>query len=116
MGLELRDEFVEITSGKDWVNVKTLDWHNGDSMKNDLKSMDAHCQYKFLAHMEGNSFSARLKYLQNCRSIIVAHKLEWMEFFHPLKKDGPEQNYVEVVRNFNKLRGKKWSYSRRRAK
>jgi hypothetical protein len=107
MGLELRNKLVEISSGKDWADVKSLDWHNEDSMKNDLKSMDEHCQYKFLAHTEGNSYSARLKYLRNCRSVIVAHKLEWMEFFHPLmKKDGPEQNYVEVDRNFNNLEKK----------
>ncbi|PQE33648.1 hypothetical protein CJF32_00008657 [Rutstroemia sp. NJR-2017a WRK4] len=107
MGLELRSKLVEITSGKDWADVKSLDWHNEDSMKNDLKSMDEHCQYKFLAHTEGNSYSARLKYLRNCRSVIVAHKLEWMEFFHPMmKKDGPEQNYVEVDRNFNNLEKK----------
>ncbi|QSZ37094.1 hypothetical protein DSL72_009186 [Monilinia vaccinii-corymbosi] len=101
MNLEVRKKFVEVTEGKRWADVKTLDWHDEGSMKHDLKSMDEHCQYKFLAHTEGNSYSARLKYLRNCRSVIVAHEMEWMEFFHPLmKKDGPEQNYVEVDRAF----------------
>ncbi|ATZ52635.1 hypothetical protein BCIN_08g02930 [Botrytis cinerea B05.10] len=107
MNLEVRKKFVNVTEGKAWADVKTLDWHNEGSMKNDLKSMDEHCQYKFLAHTEGNSYSARLKYLRNCRSVIVAHKLEWMEFFHPLmKKDGPEQNYIEVDREFEGLENK----------
>ncbi|KAG4030997.1 hypothetical protein MFRU_010g01230 [Monilinia fructicola] len=107
MNLEVRKKFVEVTKGKTWADVKTLDWHNEGSMRNDLKSMDEHCQYKFLAHTEGNSYSARLKYLRNYRSVIVAHKLEWMEFFHPLmKKDGSEQNYIEVDRQFEGLEKK----------
>ncbi|KAF7899719.1 hypothetical protein EAF00_004055 [Botryotinia globosa] len=107
MNLEVRKKFVNVTEGKAWADVKTLDWHDEGSMKNDLKSMDEHCQYKFLAHTEGNSYSARLKYLRNCRSVIVAHELEWMEFFHPLmKKDGPEQNYIEVDREFEGLEKK----------
>ncbi|KAI9649282.1 hypothetical protein NHQ30_001853 [Ciborinia camelliae] len=102
--LEIRRKFLRAVRGKAWADVKTLDWHDKASMKNDLKSMDEHCQYKFLAHTEGNSYSARLKYLRNCRSVIVAHKLEWMEFFHPfMKKDGPEQNYIEVDREFKGL-------------
>ncbi|KAJ8069064.1 hypothetical protein OCU04_002735 [Sclerotinia nivalis] len=107
MNLEVRKKFVEVTQGKEWADVKTLDWHDEGSMKNNLKSMDEHCQYKFLAHTEGNSYSARLKYLRNCRSVIVAHQLEWMEFFHPLmRKDGPEQNYIEVDREFKGLEEK----------
>lgn len=104
MGLEVREKFVEVTKGKEWADVKTLDWHDEKSMREDLKSMDEHCQYKYLAHTEGNSYSARLKYLRNCRSVVVAHEMEWVEWFHPLmRKEGPKQNYVQVERGFEDL-------------
>lgn len=104
MGLELRDKFVEVTQNKKWADVKALDWHDKESMTSDLKSMDEHCQYKFLAHTEGNSYSGRLKYLQNCRSVIVAHTMDWIQHHHPLmESSGAEQNYVEVERSFGNL-------------
>lgn len=104
MGLEVRESFVKMTKDKEWADVVSLDWHNKESMTKDLKSMDQHCEYKFLAHTEGNSYSGRLKYLQNCRSVVVAHKLEWIQHHHPLMKaKGPEQNFVEVNRDFGNL-------------
>ena len=105
MGLKLREQLVKTAKGKDWSDVKALDWHDEASTSNDLKSMAEHCQYKYLAHTEGNSYSGRLKYLQNCRSVIVAHPLEWHQHFSPLldPKLGPDQNYVEVKKDFSDL-------------
>ncbi|KAI1609289.1 glycosyl transferase family 90-domain-containing protein [Exophiala viscosa] len=104
MGLELRENFVAATADQPWADVKALTWRDNDSMVNDLKSMPEHCQYKFLAHTEGNSYSGRLKYLQNCKSVIVAHKMDWIQHHHHLmRSSGPEQNYVEVKRSFEDL-------------
>ena len=104
MGLSLRERLLDTTKGKPWADVKALDWHNKDSMANDLKSMPEHCQYKYLMQTEGNSYSGRLKYLQNCRSVIVSHPLDWIEHHHPLmRSSGPEQNFVEVERSFSNL-------------
>ncbi|EDO00819.1 hypothetical protein SS1G_03293 [Sclerotinia sclerotiorum 1980 UF-70] len=44
MNLEVRKKFIEMTQGKEWADVKSLDWHDEGSMKNDLKSMDEHLQ------------------------------------------------------------------------
>merc|ERR1711939_797917 len=53
---------------------------------------------------EGNSYSGRLKYLQNCRSVIVSHPLDWIEHHHHLmRSSGPDQNFVEVERSFENL-------------
>jgi hypothetical protein len=66
--------------------------------------MPEHCEYKYLMQTEGNSYSGRLKYLQNCRSVIVSHPLDWIEHHHPLmQSSGPGQNFVEVQRSFENL-------------
>ena len=107
MQLPLREDFINKTRGKSWADVKAIEWHNDESMSTDLKSMDEHCQYKFLAHTEGNSYSGRLKYLQNCRSVVVAHSMDWIQHQYPLMvKSGPRQNYVEVKRDFSDLEDK----------
>ena len=106
MGLPLREELVRATADQPWADVQALDWHDKGSMGKDLKSMAEHCQYRYLAHTEGNSYSGRLKYLQNCRSVIVAHPLEWVQHFSPLlsaREGGAGQNYVEVRRDFADL-------------
>ena len=73
-------------------------------MHTSLKSMDEHCQHKYLAHIEGNSYSGRLKYLQNCRSVIVAHQMNWEQHYtHLTISSGPSQNYVQVDRDFRNL-------------
>lgn len=104
MGLELREKFLKVTADQPWADVKALTWKDQDSMTNDLKSMPEHCQYKYLAHTEGNSYSGRLKYLQSCKSVVVAHKMDWIQHHHPLmQSNGPEQNYIEVERNYDDL-------------
>jgi hypothetical protein len=52
----------------------------------------------------GRSYSASLKYRQACNSVIVAHKLQFIQHHHYLLiSDGPNQNYVEVERDFSDL-------------
>lgn len=107
MGLELREKFLQVTTDVPWADVRALAWRNNESMTNDLKSMPEHCQYKYLAHTEGNSYSGRLKYLQNCKSVVVAHKMEWIQHHHPLmQSSGPRQNFVEVERSYDDLEEK----------
>lgn len=74
--------------------VSELDWIDKDAMKAALLTPEEvsptasradrgvaadsillrhlqHCQYKFLGHVEGWAYSGRLKYLQQCRSVVV---------------------------------------------
>ncbi len=45
-----------------------------------------------------------MKLLQNCRSVVVSHKLNWTEpWHHLLEASGPTQNYILVDRNFSNL-------------
>lgn len=101
---DIRGKFVEVTEGKKWADVKALDWGNKEDIKSNLLPLEDHCKYMFVAHTEGRSFSGRGKYLLNCRSVLVAHRLEWKEAHHgALESSGPEQNYVVVERDFSDL-------------
>lgn len=107
LGLQIREKLVEVTKEKEWADVRTLDWSQKESMERDKLSMDEHCKYKYVMHTEGTSNSGRLKYLQNCRSVIIAHKLAWVQHHHSLMvPSGPEQNFVEVERDFTDLEKK----------
>jgi len=102
--LEVRKQLLEVTHRQSWADVKAIDWKDQKSMKKDLMSMSDHCQYKYLAHAEGDTYSGRLKYLQSCKSVIIAHQMDWIQHHHPLMRStGPDQNYVEVRRDFGDL-------------
>lgn len=107
LGLQIRRKLLEVTKDKPWADVRILDWGQKESMARDKLSMDEHCKYKYVIHTEGTSNSGRLKYLQNCRSVVVAHKLAWVQHHHSLMvSSGPEQNFVEVERDLVDLEAK----------
>jgi hypothetical protein len=55
----------------------------------------------------GRAWSGRLKFVQNCNSVIVAHKLEWIQHYqHLLVSEDEAQNFVQVKRDFSDLPGK----------
>ncbi|PKY03806.1 endoplasmic reticulum-resident kdel protein [Aspergillus campestris IBT 28561] len=100
---KLRRALMDATRGKSWGDVKQVDWTDGTN----IMRMEDHCQYMFIAHVEGRSYSASLKYRQACNSVIVAHKLQYIQHHHYLLvPDGPHQNYIEVERDFNDLSAK----------
>ncbi|KAI5840549.1 DUF821 domain-containing protein [Morchella snyderi] len=100
----IRQNLVDAAAGKPWADIKYLDWADKPALQRDLLSMPEHCNYKFVAHTEGASYSGRLKYLQNCRSVVIAHRLQWIQHHHPLLvASGPEQNFVEVDDEFRGL-------------
>ena len=52
----------------------------------------------------GRSYSASLKYRQACMSVVIAHKLQFIQHHHYLLvSSGPDQNFVEVERDFSDL-------------
>ena len=105
MDLEVRENLLEVTATKDWADVRILSWEDeAENKSQNVLSMAEHCQYKFVAHTEGVSYSARLQNLQNCDSVVVAHKLKWIQHHHHLMvSSGPEQNFVEVALDFSDL-------------
>lgn len=101
---ELRSKFLKSSLGHSWASVRVIDWDDENDLRFNLLPMEEHCRYMFLAHTEGRSFSGRGKYLLNCRSVVISHKLLWHEVHHAaLIPSGPDANFIEVQRDFSDL-------------
>lgn len=62
-------------------------------------TMEDHCRWKFHGFPEGNTYSGRLRYLQNCRVVIVTHPPRWIQHWTHLynaDQNSPDQNIVYV--------------------
>lgn len=108
---KVREAMYRVTRGKEWADVEEIKWKNRTEVSPgsvaSAVSMVDHCDYQYLMHTEGRSYSGRGKYLLNCGSVVVMHKSEWIEPHQDLYiKSGPEQNIVEVERNFSDLEEK----------
>ncbi|GAA5922293.1 uncharacterized protein JCM15063_003249 [Sporobolomyces koalae] len=104
---DIRRELAEISSKFKWGAVEDLNWGNRDEVYKKLLTPEEHCQYKFLAHAEGVAYSGRLKYLMQCRSVIIAHEMMYTQHFHPLINDNSSSPYQNLVtspgHNFDEL-------------
>ncbi|GAA5993968.1 hypothetical protein JCM5350_003507 [Sporobolomyces pararoseus] len=104
---DIRKELAEVSKPHKWGEISDLDWGNREQVDKKLLTPEEHCQYKFLAHAEGVAYSGRLKYLMQCRSVIVAHQMQYTQHFHPLINDNstsPDQNLVTSPgHNFDEL-------------
>ena len=101
-----RRALVRAAAGEPWGDARPVNWDpKGDQAH--VLTMADHCKYKYVAHTEGVSYSGRLKYLQNCRSVVVAHALKWRTHaMHLMRASGPEQNFVEVRPDYADLEEK----------
>lgn len=91
----LRQRLQEVSAGRKWSDIQDMNW--GDNAAQNRKTIDGHCEYKYLAHVEGGSYSGRLKFIQMCRSVIVTHELKYIQHFHHLMNSNassPDQNTV----------------------
>ena len=100
----IRTALVDVTKDKPWSDVDDIRWGG----KAGAIDMEKHCQWQFLAHTEGNSWSGRLRNLVNCNSAIIIHNpLQWVAHFYSiLKSEGPEQNYIAVKNDWSDLEEK----------
>ncbi|KAH9863330.1 hypothetical protein IAQ61_009607 [Plenodomus lingam] len=100
---KLRRALLDAAKGKPWSDVGQLKWTDPNFKEQFLGPVDQ-CNYMFIAHAEGRSYSGSLKYRQLCRSVIVSHKLQWIQHYHYLfRSNGSNQNFVEVERDFSDL-------------
>ena len=101
---KLRRALLDAARGKPWSDVRSIQWKSEASMRDDFITAVDQCDYMFLAHTEGRSYSAALKYRQACRSVVVVHKMQWIQHHHYLMvANGTQQNFVEVERDFSNL-------------
>lgn len=103
---ELRQHLVDQAADQAWADIKVVDWHESDAKSNRVP-IEEHCKYQYLVNTEGRAWSGRLKFLQNCHSVTVAHKLAWiLPYEYLMVPDGPKQNFIEVKRDFSDLKEK----------
>lgn len=101
-----RLDLVEISEGYPWSDVAEFNFEDED-IEDEYLPIEDHCQYMFLAHTEGSTCSGRGKYLLNCHSVFVSHRLRWREPYHAaLVSQGPDANHVEVAADFSDLPAK----------
>jgi Glycosyl transferase family 90 len=65
-------------------------------------SLAEHCQYKYLLHLGGHTYSNRLKWLMLCNSTVVIPRDHrgWEEFFYSsLLRDGVNVVFADSVEN-----------------
>ncbi|KAK0637551.1 Protein O-glucosyltransferase 1 [Lasiodiplodia hormozganensis] len=104
--VQVRSDLLKVSKGKDWADIEEIVW-GGEGEPKNLIPMSKHCKYMFPVHTEGHTYSGRLKYLLNCHSLTVIHKLHWLENFHNvLVSSGPEQNFIQVERDFSDMHWK----------
>ncbi|KAL8284141.1 hypothetical protein RQP46_004890 [Phenoliferia psychrophenolica] len=93
---KFREELYNLVQGYEWNDIDHLDW----GTLNNRIEMEDHCKHRYLASIEGNSaYSGRLKYILQCRSVVVSHKMKWIQHFHPAldaDSNSPDQNFVEL--------------------
>lgn len=96
VGTADRESMKQMSDGHDWSDVKEVNWGGGAS---NAVTMEDHCRWKFHGFPEGNTYSGRLRYLQNCRVVIVTHPPRWIQHWtHLYNADpkSPDQNIVFV--------------------
>jgi hypothetical protein len=98
---EIRGGLIEKTTGKDWADVASV-----QSSEHWMK-VDEFCKYAMTVYTEGVTYSGRLKFLMNCDSLLFAHDAAYQTHYsHLLKRDGPQQNYIAVKRDWSDLEDK----------
>jgi len=104
---DIRGRLVKATRGKAWSDVQAINWAEKATLDEFGLSVPEHCDYQYVLHTEGHSYSGRGKYLLNCESVSIVHTPEWIEpHTHLFVGDGPNQNVVAVDRDFSDLEAK----------
>ncbi|KAK4702676.1 hypothetical protein P7C70_g3546, partial [Phenoliferia sp. Uapishka_3] len=97
----IRDALRDAAEGQPWGDIGSIEWR--ENGKGSVPLWD-HCRYKYLAHAEGyeGAYSGRLKYLLNCKSVVISHPLHWDQHFHAAfdsDPNSPNQNIVMLGGN-----------------
>lgn len=80
-------------STTDELDIKVWDWVQ-EPRHEHFVGLPQHCRNKYLLNWPGNSYSARLKYLLLCSSVVVHSDNGWIEFYYPMLKHG--EHYMRV--------------------
>ncbi|KAI1764162.1 glycosyl transferase family 90-domain-containing protein [Hypoxylon sp. FL1150] len=99
-----RKQLMNVAKDQSWADVKDIVWTGPGKPPVHLLSVSEFCKYKYIMYVEGHAYSGSLRSQQNCRSVIIAPPLNWTTHYqHLMHNDGPDQNYVEVAKDFSNL-------------
>jgi EGF-domain serine glucosyl/xylosyltransferase len=97
----IREKLVNQVQDKSWGDA--MDCAGGPC----FVKLEDHCNYKFILHTEGATYSGRMKYLQQCKSALIMHTVHWITHFsHLLHWEGPQQNVIKVEDDWTDLEEK----------
>ena len=75
------------------IDIRVWDWVQEPAHEHFI-GLPEHCKSKYLLNWPGNSYSARLKYLLLCGSVVVHSDNGWYEFYYPMLKHG--EHYMTI--------------------
>ncbi|UJR16899.1 hypothetical protein I4U23_003797 [Adineta vaga] len=87
------------------MDIKDVSWNASVdrfayAASNTYMTLEEHCNYKYLAHLEGSSYSSRLKYLLLCGSPVLYNPVQyWEEYWYHLLRDGENIVVFEKARD-----------------
>ncbi|KAF3922871.1 hypothetical protein AA313_de0206447 [Arthrobotrys entomopaga] len=95
----IRGKLVAATKNQTWADVQEIKWG-----KNSL-AIEDYCRYKYLLYTEGVTYSGRLAYFTQCRSVIITTPFKWFQHYTHLfnPNPGPDQNIVFVKKDWSDL-------------
>lgn len=96
VGTADREALMASANGYAWNEMTEIVWGSPDKVP---ILMEDHCRYKYHAYPEGNTYSGRLRYLQNCQVVIITHPQQWIQHYTHLfngEWGHPDQNLVYV--------------------
>lgn len=93
MNNDVRTALVGVAEGQDWSDVQIM-------TPETRLHMAEFCKYQFPVHTEGNTWSGRLRYMQNCNSVSVIHQpLKYQAHYYDLLiAEGPDQVRDKLTR------------------
>lgn len=105
-----RDMAVQVFEGKLATDIQYMLWTNtsitGVNGAPGCVGLLEHCKYRYLAFLDGNTYSSRFKYNLLCGSCVFASLPSWVEWWSRLFK--ANEDYVEVGVDWRDAPQKHW--------
>ena len=83
-------------AGEPLFDAQLMKWHNntadGKNIASNCYSLVEHCNYRYLAFLEGKTYSSRLKYMMMCGSVVFRNVGGWTEWWYPLFEQEEAEN------------------------
>lgn len=95
--------FLDTFSDDTLIECRQLD-PNLPNFKNDFVTLEDHCKYKYLIDLQGNGFSARLKYLLFTGRPLLIQNRKWKTYYHKMLI--PFEHFIPVNEDLSDLKEK----------